>query len=394
MIPAIVFILFIASAWAIPKKYCPYVIYAVTLGLVYSTTLPGASVVGSDISGELQVSNYAAVHGWDLTIANANNTSFVIGWFVPQLANLFGVESTWIYKIVLPLFLAAVPVVLYIMFSKLFREKRGLYATLFFISVPVMQLEIATIGKSMFAEMFMALTLLTIMSSVRLGYKAAGILLFGLITVFAHYSLGIILICYVLGIGAWVLVTQYKTEIKRAVTYLVCGLVMLTSFVMYYSYASNGYVMSCVQDISHKLVLVAEKVTSEITTPVDNNNVPATITIGNAPYLPGQQPVIKAAMGGDFINVGWLGKVFRIVQYLTQFLVVLGCLFVLRSKVKGEYKAGILISFGFLAACVFVPIFSNIINVTRFYHVALMFIAIGFIVGTEKITEGIKCIKH
>jgi uncharacterized membrane protein len=396
MIASIAFVLLIILAWKLPVKWYVYVLYFSTLGLLYSTTLQGISVIGSDISGEMQVTKWSIEHGWNLAISNANNTSFVIGWLVPVMT-LSGLSAELVYKIILPMFLAGVPVVLYIMFSRVLNDrKKALYAVLFFVCVPVMQLEIATIGKSMFAELFMALTFLFLVVDMRLRYKVVGIVGCGLVTVFAHYSLGIILCCYVLGVGLWILIREYKTKIRKAVVYLVCSFIMLGSFVGYYSYAGGGYVMSCIYDISGKLVLVAQKVINEITvTNTDNTTVSTSITIGNAPYLPQQQPVIKAAIGGDFVNVSWIGKVFRVIQYTTQVLVVLGCWFMLVSKrIKNEYKAGVIISFGFLAACVLVPIFSNIINVTRFYHIALMFIAPGLIVGIEWIINTIKKIKH
>jgi uncharacterized membrane protein len=351
-------------------------------------------VIGSDISGEMQVTRWSLEHGWDLTIANANNTSFVIGWLIP-IMTMSGLTAESVYKIIMPMFLAGVPVVLYIMFNRIFDDrKKALYMTLFFICVPVMQLEIATIAKSMFAELFMALTFLFLIVNMKLRYKIIGLLVCGLITVFAHYSLGIVLCCYVLGVGLFVLIREYKTELKKAIVYIVCGIIMLGSFIGYYSYVSNGYIMSCVYDICGKLVLVADKVASEITTPADNTNVSTSITIGQAPYLPQQQPVIKAAIGGDFVNVNWLGKVFRIIQYMTQGLVVLGCLLMLiNKKIKNEYKAGIIISFGFLGCCVLVPIFSNIINVTRFYHITLMIIAPGLVVAVEKIVEWIRYVR-
>ncbi len=396
MITSIAFVIVILFAWSLPVKWHVYALYFTTLGLLYSTTMQGVSVIGSDISGEMQVTKWSLEHGWNLTIANANNTSFVIGWLVP-IMTLSGLSAELVYKLILPMFLAGVPVVLYIIFNRVFNDRtKALYAVLFFVCVPVMQLEIVTIGKSMVAELFMALTFLFLVVDMRLVYKAIGVIVCGLVTVFAHYSIGILLCCYVIGVGGFVLVGWYKTELKKAIVYLMCGVVLVGSFVGYYSYASNGYVMSCIYDIGNKLILVAEKVFDEITiTNTDNSTVSTSITIGNASYLPQQQPVIKAAMGGDFVNVSWLGKVFRVIQYITQALVVVGGTFILfNKKIRKEYKAGVIISFGFLVCCMFIPIFSNILNTTRFYHVTLMFLSPGLVIGVEWIINIIKRIRH
>ena len=404
MIAAIIFILFIAFAWAVPKKYRPYVIYAVTLGLIYAVTLQGDGVVGSDVSGELQATNYVLAHQgiWDLTIQNANNTSYVVSWLVPFISTIgytfasifhnlkpFYIEPELVYKWILPLFLAGVPVVLYIMWKGLFGEMKALYAVMFFIAVPVMQMEIVAIGKSMVAELFMVLTLWVMLSDMKIKWKVTGMLGFGILTLFAHYSVGILLCIYIAAIGGWTVVRSWKVEWRKGIGYIAVGVILAISILGYYSYTGGGYIGRMVFNIGGDLIRVVQVKAGEVLTSGSENST-VVAAVEQPVYLSYQQPLTKAALGLDFFNASWLGKVFRVLQYMTQALVILGCWMILKSKVKREYKAGIVVSFGFLVCCMFVPIFSSILNVSRFYHIALMWIAPGLVVGTEQIWKWIE----
>jgi uncharacterized membrane protein len=55
--------------------------------------------------------------------------------------------------------------------------------------------------------------------------------------------------------------------------------------------------------------------------------------------------------------------------------------FLLGKIVKPEFMAGILVALAMLAICIFVPLFSAIANMTRFYHFSLFFIAPCFVLG-------------
>jgi uncharacterized membrane protein len=87
----------------------------------------------------------------------------------------------------------------------------------------------------------------------------------------------------------------------------------------------------------------------------------------------------------DFLEAGIGGKLFRVVQYLTQILIVVG-LFQLWRKRKEynytlEFVGLVLGGFAVLFACIVLPYFSNILNMTRFYHLSLFFLSPLFVLG-------------
>ena len=81
------------------------------------------------------------------------------------------------------------------------------------------------------------------------------------------------------------------------------------------------------------------------------------------------------------------GKIFRVIQYATQILIILGLIQLWRRRedynFTTEFAACILAGFVLLGACVFIPHFSRLVNMTRFYHLSLFFLAPLFILGCE-----------
>jgi uncharacterized membrane protein len=397
MIPALIFIVFVLFGRLLPEKWYPHAIYFVTLSLIYAVTLPGLNVVGSDITGELQTTNYIIQHGWDLSLRNSASTSFVVGWLVP----LIKIPPVWVYKCILPLFLAGVPTVLYFVFKKIFTTKQALYSVMFFISVPVLQMEIASIGKSMVAEFLMALAILFMVVDIKWWIKYPAILILGLLSAWAHYTIGIMLTGFILGVGIFLLIKEWR----KAVAYLLIGVIVAGGICGYFSSVGEGFIFTAIRNIGIAYstytqqqitppAVTTPKVTAPIVkpTPVRVPVVQALKTPVKPNYLSSQSPLIKIALGLDFFEVGWLGKLFRILQYITQGFVLLGCWLILWSKVKREFKGGVLAALILIGCCVFVPFFANIINATRFYHLALFFVAPALIMGFEWVYRRIQCI--
>jgi len=97
-------------------------------------------------------------------------------------------------------------------------------------------------------------------------------------------------------------------------------------------------------------------------------------------------------LGLDFANASLQGKLFRILQYLTQLAIIIGGIMLLRRykhyNMSAEFVAAIGASYILLAFCVFVPHFSLIINMTRFYQLSLFLLAPVFVIGIRELCRG------
>ena len=102
--------------------------------------------------------------------------------------------------------------------------------------------------------------------------------------------------------------------------------------------------------------------------------------------------LIQTALGLDFPQASPQGKGFRILQYITQLFLIVGCLrLIFRPKhlrFTTEYIALTVVSALLILDCIFMPDFANTLNTTRWYHIALITLAPFCILGGEAIWLG------
>lgn len=388
-------------------------IFGMALGLLYQTTMMGLDVVGSDIHTEFYFAQLNVKQAWDITYPDSSNSSIVIGWLIPIISKITGIGVLWVMKAIIPIFLACVPVVLFATFKNMFGEKKAFFSAVFFMIVPIFSLEIAQIEKSMVAELFWVIGIYALLSDWKWYWKLPVISGTLVLQIMSHYTVGILGICFYLCVFGFRLVAYLikwwsikKTHIAIIGVSLLIG---MCTFYFYHSYAANGSAWRSVANIivsftpqGVKLPLIAYPDKEEIVkgsnpdipivqSPVVQANVTGTIEqrIDNSPTL------VKVGVGADFMDSPWDGKLFRIVQYLTQFMILLGGIQLLRKyKVPNEYLGLVGGSLALLFLCILIPSISIIINMSRYLHFSLLFISPLFVLGCEIVSEIFdKCVK-
>lgn len=385
----------------IRSGHYPFYIFAFTLGLMYSASMVGAHVIGSDMQQEYYVSSQTYLNGWDFVkdYGSQSSTSFVVGWLVPQLSRLSHLDIEWIYKAILPFIFSFTTVVLYYAFNKQIGAKFAYYASLFFMVMPVATLEIVQIGKSMIAELFFALIILLMVAEIKNRYKIPLIVICLTVSILSHYTVGLMAVFY---LGFIVAIRFVSLPLKSfslfkysRVTLVGLALLLILGIgttYYYYSKANGGVIMGVVNKLIPGYTGIIASTVSDIT---DNSNIPQSVNkpnldgnatpTGKLSYMQEQSPLVKAAIGLDFNQISLAGKIFRIIQFITELLIILGLFYLIfrakKYRFTTEFVAGIIASFILMFAVIFVPHFSAIINATRFYHMALFFIAPLFVIG-------------
>jgi uncharacterized membrane protein len=385
-------------------KWYAWLIYFSALFTAYSTTMIGLSVVGTDISRELLMSRLAIDNGWNLSLYDSSNTSVVVGWLIPQLSKLTNIDPLWIYKAFLPMIFAFTPVILYFIFRKMVGDLKAFYASMFFIIVPVFALEICTIGKSMVAEPLMALTFWVMFTNWKQAWKFFAMLGLTLLTLWAHYTVGLLLIAFLIAILLVMLVVKLipKWDLfqeKSVSLWSIFAIILISSgaFVLYYANVGGGLLTTVVGGVGGYYVnstsdAIVQSVTQNVTANITTSKQIADLT----EHTFSDNPLLQSSVGLDFFNVGWSGKAFRIIQYLTQFLVVVGAVWLLfKSNVakngvrlyrfRAEFVACVGGALIMLIFCISVPYFASLINPTRYYHIALFFLAPVFVVAFDAV---------
>jgi uncharacterized membrane protein len=348
------------------------------LGLVYSTTLLGNYTVGSDIQGELFTSRNTLANGIDFQ--GAYSWSIVSVWLAPAISQLFNIDIIWVYKAVLPLFLAGTPVILYYAFKRQFGGMKAYFASLFFIIMPVYSLEIATIGKSMVAEFFYALLILAMVSSWnwKVKYPAMGIC--AIATILAHYTMGMILI-FLLASIILVRLIFFKWEVIKRTNLpgvIIVLIVTLITFYLFYGFTGKGVLNSRVEQIGERYTKTI------ITAPgkaVEQFNDNQSNSITNPTFKRGH--LVMIGLGADFFQQPLEGMAFRLVQYLTQLLILIGAIyiFIKPRKITLEFMSVFMCCFGLLVCCILLDGFSSLLNMSRWYQISSFFLAPCLIMG-------------
>lgn len=397
-IVVVVTLTLLVALGVIKEKWYPYCLWLMAVGLVYSTTLLGIYVVGSDIQGEIYASRNTLLNGMDF--ANTNSPSVISVAVAPWITQASGLDIIWVYKVVLPLFLMVVPVFLYFAFKEQIGSKRAFFASLFFMVMPSYSMEIATIGKSMVAEFFYALMIWAMVSKWKWYTKGSVMMLCAVCAILAHYTVGVILLATLIIILGVRLVTnwaKWKLFIYKRMSLVMLPVVLLVtmgSFYVVYGYMSGGWINHLVSNVTgaywSKVVEAGDVVVKRVT---ENKAITSDVAV-TAPavetldpsYLYKQSYLTQIGLGLDFFKQPVEGKIFRVIQYLTQFLIILGALYLLfkqRYKFTAEFIVGIGCSFALLFACMFLPGFSSLINMSRFYHLSLFFLAPMLIIGID-----------
>jgi len=374
------------------KSTIPIYLFAVSLALMWQASMFGAHIIGSDMHGEFYASRIILGEGtWELArhYGTQSSTSIVVGAFVPMMAKYLHIDIIWIYKAILPAIFAFTPVILFFIYKRMIKPRYAFYAALFFMIVPVTSLEIVQIGKSMVAELFMALAILVIVSTTKNKVTYSQIFtitIFSLTAMLCHYTVGIALLAYLIGIMFVRFIPKLEILWLKALPVYVLPIVILivggTGYI-YYSIADQGVivkVMSKVVPVYAGIITDTASDTAQSIYIQDATDPDEAEDSGG--YFEKQEVLVKTAIGMDFNQASTPGKAFRVIQYLTQFLIVVGGLILFWAhrhyKFTAEFIAGIWCSYLLLAMCVFVPEFSNIINITRF---SLFFLAPAFVLG-------------
>jgi uncharacterized membrane protein len=384
-----------------------FYIFGMSLGLLYQTTMLGVDVVGSDIHNEFYYAKLNTMQGWDYTLGSTDNASFVIWFIAPLLSKLLMLDMVWVFKAILPIFLAIVPLVLFSVFKRQFGEMRAFFATIFFMIIPVFSMEVASIAKSMVAELFFALMVWVVVSNWKWQYKTLGICSALIMQIACHYTIGVLGICFLLGMFVirfvssplkWSLFANRKVPL---LVILLCLIIGGGAFIGYHGLTAGGAMATSVSNVVLNYVPVPPADvtvdTIDIVDTVDTVDTMDTVDTVNTSWLsniiswPSLESqgasLVKTAIGVDFLTVPTDGKIFRIVQFLTQLMITIGMvrLFFNKFNVTAEFVGFIGASGVLLLACIFLTKFADTINMTRFYHLSLFFLSPLFVIGCETV---------
>jgi len=369
-----VIVALVACTKVVNERLYPLAVFTISVSLLFQTTLVSPYPVGTDIHPEYYYYTQA-LNGWDLSVAGQYNLSAGLTVLAPLLTNVLHIDGVWIFKVIYPLLGALAPVLLYFAFRGIIGSRRSFVACFFFVSIPTYMMELIGITKLQLGGLCLGLLMFLLLYRKWPGWLR---LCLGIVAstalVAIHYSTGYIYIYFLIAMALGVLLVGLlklgKPSLPIWVHVSLLGIVVLVSVVYFTVLGSKFANPFNVVDVGNLFSRSAESITR-------------------------QEPSVLAAIGADIFSVPFDAAVFRLLQISTEALIVAGLAVMLYRTWKKqayplEYAVLCVAGMALLGMCVIFPIFSRLLNMTRFYFLTLFMLAPLIVIGGEWVLQKVR----
>ncbi|GEA14648.1 hypothetical protein E308F_08900 [Moorella sp. E308F] len=345
------------------------IIYSISLAMLLVNVLYSKYLTGYDINVEYYFQHLTWENGfWNYSIPGTVNTTISIVLLAPIYSLLTGLNVIDVFKVFYQIIYSLVPVALFVFYSVLFDYKKSFLAIALFMSIPTFFLEMPALARQEIAELFFVLILLLIFDkSTKELSKRIIFIVFSFSLIISHYGLGYVSIGYLIVAFITYVVIQKPMLLQRD-NMLRPNLITIffVLLIIWYMYIATGSPFNVMVGIGNTIILHLKDILG----------------------LSTRENLISTAIGLDFWHVSTLGKLFRISQYLIEMFIVIGYIsYYFYCKHKREHMLFFSFATGaalLLFACIAIPYFSTFMNITRFFHFALFFLAPMFVEGIDR----------
>jgi uncharacterized membrane protein len=345
----------------LPTKLLTIVVFTVAVALLFQLSLVSNHLNGfSDIQIEYYVFSQTQKIGyWNSTVGY---TEAVYGTYNNMLSvtvlptvysNVLNMDATWILKIVFPMIFAFVPVALYIMWREKLGATIALFSAFLLMSQVTFYTEMLTLARQMTAELFFVLLFIVLFSKKFSHVNTVVLfLVFSFSLIVSHYSMALIFI-FLLS-TTW-LSTYYTKKTRKNLTLYMVILFFAIMFA-WYVYTSASISFETMLSFANTIYL----------------------SLGNFFNPASRGEGVMRGLGIEQAGSS-LQLVSRMVAYATELFIIIGFLILLvqrdKRKIDFEYFSLCSANIVILALCILLPNFALSLQITRFYHILLFFLA-------------------
>jgi uncharacterized membrane protein len=374
----------------IPKNLYPLAVFVIAISLLFHRSLISMYIWGCDINYELYLSNLVKINTiWDPTTYGGCNAMLSLVMLPPIYSIISDTSLTWVFKIIYPLLFSLVPLGLYQVFQKQTDDKIAFLACFFFVSVSTFYGEMLGLARQQIAELFLVLLILLMINKSMAKIKRSLLfIVFGVSLVVSHYGLSYIyMFCL---ISAWLLLVladnpamqrlldNFYTKFSRYKSERFAGnpvstnaenrTISSTFVLLFIIFTLTWYMYVSSSSAFNSIVNIGDHIASSIFTDFLNPEAVQGLEMMTAQPAP-----------------GLLHEVCRIINYLNQIFIIIGCITLLliyrELKFEREYTAFSMVNLAILFAAVSVPFFASSLNMTRVYQITLIFLAPFCVIG-------------
>lgn len=356
-------------------KLYPFIVLIIAISLIYHSQMISDKLLGfgSDVAGEVFTQKIVEKNAYwnpmnpypgDQSVGRTYAMLSVT--ILPTIYSiLLNLDSIMVFKLLYSFLFALVPLGLYNLWKNFVGEKFAFISVFLFMSFQSFHGEMLGLNKQMLGELFLVL-LLTVILRERKGKtkKIMCSLLFSFALIVSHYALAeifLFLISFVLIVS----ILTKKPSRNVTPTFVLCFFIIMF---VWYIYTSSSSVFDA-------FLTFGQRVYNEL---------------GDFFNLRSREPEILRGLGLEQPPTVW-NLISRIFAYITEALIVVGFIHIILKRTKihleKEYFFLVFVSMLFLGALIAVPGLASTMNMTRFYHVLLFFIAPLCVIGAEGIIE-------
>ena len=360
----------------IPSSLYPLIIFAISISLILQTVSISTHIIGYDIFTEYSVFNQTVNLGYWNAPGITSSTSD-IGMYnsvlsitiLPTIYSIFlNLDGELVFKLVYPFIFSLLPLALYMTFRLHSEKSISLLATFFFMSnsISFYGLEPLSVTRQIVAELFLVLAIFSLTNeNMDSSKRRIFFMIFSTALVISHYSLSFIFLFFVL-------LTYILSRIRRKGRTLSLGregplslgliLFLIATTFAWYMYVSTPPL----NRLTIALQRMLERFFVDLFQP-------------EARFQPALMPLSPIAQSS------LVGSIHKILIYISMFFVGIGLIVLLakpkKTKLDSEFRLLAILSGFLLVLCLVVPDFAPMLNFTRFYQIALLFLALLFPLG-------------
>ncbi len=351
----------------LPSKLYPLVILVIALSLLFHRSLASNYLQseGSDIYLEYTVSKFTKSHArWNSVlerfpyphVLSRYNNMLSITVLPTIFSNLMNLDDVWILKIVFPLFFAFVPLALYEFWATQLGSKIAFVSTFLFIAQQTFYTEMLALARQMVAELFFCLLLIVVMHArIKYPKKIIVFTILGTALIVSHYATSLIFIFFLL-FSLVLLFTLKHWRIHFSKITLTMVLIFSLILFSWYIYTSDSATFNSILQFT-------DSVYNEL---------------GEWANPESRGQIVLRGLAMETSPSIW-NSVSRGFAYSVQALIIVGFVGLItgriRTRIDREYLMCTLISIALLAALILIPGLADTLNMTRFFHILLFFLA-------------------
>lgn len=306
-----------------------------------------------------------SLFGYDISYGRVNSMLSVT--VLPEIYSLLlNMDDTWIMKIFYPILFSLVPIALYNFWQKSCGYKRAFIAAFLLMADFTFYSEMLGLCRQIVAEVFTALLLITMFHPrMNKAKRIICFMAFSAALVVSHYAVAEIFSFFI----SLALILFFITKQPRKIT---VGMVVFLNVLMFlwYVYISNAATFN-------SFISYGEHVYAQLTDFFSLESRGSMVLRGLGLEPP---PTIWNAFSRAFV-------------YITELFIMIGFIGLIANKknfhlrIEKEYFVFIIISVMFLIMLIVTPGLARTMNMTRFYHILLFFIAPLFTLGIENVLQ-------